>query len=59
MQNIAKASYNFIQVALRVSLISEHEDVIPSEFSTACQGTTVETTQMLPPVHQSMEIYPY
>ena len=59
MQNIAKASYNFIQVALRVSLISEHEDVIPSEFSTVCQGTTVETTQMLPPVHQSMEIYPY
>ena len=56
MRNIAKASYNFIQVALRVSLISEHEDMIPSEFSTACQGTTVETTQMLPPVYQSMDI---
>jgi len=42
----------FIQVALRVSLISEHEDVIPSEI-TACQGTTVETTQRLPPVYQS------
>jgi len=33
-------------------LISEHEDVIPLEISTACQGTTVETTQMIPPVCQ-------
>jgi len=46
-------------IELRVSLTSEHDDVIPSEISTACQGTTVETTQMLPPVYQSMSVYPY
>jgi len=32
-----------IQVAIRVSWISEHDDVIPSEMSTACQCTTVKT----------------
>jgi len=33
-----------MQVALCVSWLSEHEDVIPSDMSTAaCQCTTVET----------------
>jgi len=53
---ILQRQLNFIHVELHVSLISEHEDVIPSEISRACQGTTVET--QLKCSLQCMSIYP-